>query len=46
MFSPQVKLLAFVTSELAFREVGITEWEPYVVEDPRFMRPAEVDAAR
>ena len=32
--------------ELAFREVGITEWEPYVVEDPRFMRPAEVDVLR
>lgn len=32
--------------ELAFREVGITDWEPYVVEDPRFMRPAEVDVLR
>jgi len=35
----------------AFRCVGITDWEPYVKQDPRFMRPAEVnvlcgDAAR
>ena len=32
--------------DLAFREVGITDWEPYVVEDSRFMRPAEVDVLR
>jgi len=31
---------------LAFREVGIEDWEPYVRQDPRFMRPAEVDVLR
>jgi GDPmannose 4,6-dehydratase len=29
--------------ELAFREVGIDNWEPYVKQNPAFMRPAEVD---
>ena len=29
--------------DLAFRRVGIDDWEPYVFQDPRFMRPAEVD---
>ncbi|MCI4362972.1 MAG: GDP-mannose 4,6-dehydratase [Thermoplasmata archaeon] len=29
--------------ELAFRHVGIEDWRPYVEEDPRFKRPAEVD---
>jgi GDPmannose 4,6-dehydratase len=29
--------------ELAFKEVGIDDWQPYVCQDPRFMRPAEVD---
>jgi GDPmannose 4,6-dehydratase len=28
---------------LAFAEVGIDDWKPYVKQDPRFMRPAEVD---
>jgi len=28
---------------LAFAEVGIEDWKPYVRQDPRFMRPAEVD---
>lgn len=28
---------------LAFNEVGITDWRPFVEQDPRFMRPAEVD---
>ena len=28
--------------ELAFGHAGLT-WEQHVVEDPRFMRPAEVD---
>lgn len=28
---------------LAFKEVGIDNWKPYVKQDPRFMRPAEVD---
>jgi GDPmannose 4,6-dehydratase len=31
----------FVTE--AFRCVGITDWRPYVVLDPKFARPAEVD---
>lgn len=29
--------------DAAFRHVGIDDWERYVVQDPRFMRPAEVD---
>ncbi|MDR0837611.1 MAG: GDP-mannose 4,6-dehydratase [Propionibacteriaceae bacterium] len=29
--------------DLAFACVGIDDWAPYVTEDPRFMRPAEVD---
>ena len=29
--------------ELAFGEVGIADWRPYVKQDPRFFRPAEVD---
>lgn len=29
--------------DVAFDEVGIADWEPYVVTDERFMRPAEVD---
>ena len=28
---------------LAFSEVGINNWQDYVGQDPRFMRPAEVD---
>jgi GDPmannose 4,6-dehydratase len=28
---------------LAFAEVGIEDWRPYVKQDPAFMRPAEVD---
>jgi GDPmannose 4,6-dehydratase len=28
---------------LAFRHVGIEDWRSHVEEDPRFMRPAEVD---
>ena len=28
---------------LAFQEVGISDWRPYVKQDPEFMRPAEVD---
>jgi GDPmannose 4,6-dehydratase len=27
----------------AFAVVGIEDWAPYVTQDPRFMRPAEVD---
>jgi len=29
--------------ELAFSEIGITDWKKYIEQDPRFMRPAEVD---
>ena len=29
--------------DLAFRCAGIDDWAPYVRQDPRFMRPAEVD---
>jgi GDPmannose 4,6-dehydratase len=28
---------------LAFNEIGINDWKPYVKQDPAFMRPAEVD---
>ena len=28
---------------LAFEEVGLGDWRPYVRQDPRFFRPAEVD---
>ena len=28
---------------LAFAEIGIDDWRPYVVQNPDFMRPAEVD---
>ena len=29
--------------DIAFRRVGIEDWAPYVKQDPRFFRPAEVD---
>jgi GDPmannose 4,6-dehydratase len=29
--------------DLAFREIGIEDWSGYVKQDPRFLRPAEVD---
>jgi GDPmannose 4,6-dehydratase len=29
--------------DLAFAHVGIDDWTPYVRQDPRYMRPAEVD---
>lgn len=29
--------------ELAFKEIGIEDWKPYVKQNPAFMRPAEVD---
>ncbi|HEY5153040.1 MAG TPA: GDP-mannose 4,6-dehydratase [Candidatus Saccharimonadales bacterium] len=29
--------------ELAFKEIGIDDWKPYVRQNPAFMRPAEVD---
>ena len=28
---------------LAFDEAGLGDWHPYVKQDPRFFRPAEVD---
>ena len=31
---------------LAFDNVGIGDWEKYIVQDPRYMRPAEVDILR
>ena len=31
--------------DLAFDAIGISEWEDYVTQDPRFYRPAEVDAS-
>jgi GDPmannose 4,6-dehydratase len=27
----------------AFAEIGIDDWRPYVRQDPKFLRPAEVD---
>ena len=29
--------------DVAFHHVGIDDWERHVIQDPRFMRPAEVD---
>ncbi|QEE60862.1 GDP-mannose 4,6-dehydratase [Salinibacterium sp. dk2585] len=29
--------------DVAFGHVGVTDWERHVTQDPRFMRPAEVD---
>jgi GDPmannose 4,6-dehydratase len=29
--------------DVSFRLAGIDDWQPYVKQDPRFMRPAEVD---
>lgn len=29
--------------DVAFEHVGISDWAPYVRQDPRFLRPAEVD---
>jgi GDPmannose 4,6-dehydratase len=29
--------------DLAFRQAGYDDWTPFVKQDPRFMRPAEVD---
>lgn len=28
---------------LAFKEIGIDDWKPYIKQNPAFMRPAEVD---
>ena len=32
--------------DCAFQSIGIAEWAPWVGQDPRFMRPAEVDVLR
>jgi GDPmannose 4,6-dehydratase len=29
--------------DLAFKQIGIGDWKPYVKQNPEFMRPAEVD---
>lgn len=30
----------------AFAAVGIDDWKPYILQDPKFMRPAEVDVLK
>lgn len=32
--------------ELAFKEIGVSDWKKYVIVDPRFKRPAEVPHLR
>jgi len=32
--------------DITFNHVGITDWHKYIKQDPRFMRPAEVDVLR
>lgn len=32
--------------DIAFNHIGIKNWEPHIKQDPRFMRPAEVDVLR
>ena len=32
--------------DIAFKHIGINNWEPHTKQDPRFMRPAEVDVLR
>ncbi len=32
--------------DAAFKCIGITDWNSYIKQDPRFMRPAEVDVLR
>jgi len=32
--------------DIAFKEIGIDDWQKYVRQDPRYMRPAEVDVLR
>ena len=29
--------------DAAFKEIGIDDWKPYVKQNPKFLRPAEVD---
>ena len=33
----------FSVPTLAFAEVGISDWSPFVAKDPAMLRPAEVD---
>ena len=46
------KVLSFLTGKAhsikdflgaAFNYIGVTDWSEYVKQDPRFMRPSEVD---
>ena len=32
--------------DAAFKHIGIARWDSYIKQDPRFMRPAEVDVLR
>tara|TARA_Y100001973_G_scaffold26890_1_gene40633 strand:- start:396 stop:1364 length:969 start_codon:yes stop_codon:yes gene_type:complete len=32
--------------DVAFQEIGVMDWDKHVGQDPRFMRPAEVDVLR
>jgi len=32
--------------DVAFNHIGITTWTPYIKQDPKFLRPAEVDVLR
>jgi len=32
--------------DIAFEHIGIARWQPYIKQDARFMRPAEVDVLR
>ena len=32
--------------DYSFQHIGITHWDKYVKQNPRFMRPAEVDVLR
>ena len=32
--------------DVAFNHIGISDWSSYIKQDPRFMRPAEVDVLR
>jgi GDPmannose 4,6-dehydratase len=32
--------------DVAFDHIGIDNWAPYIKQDPKFMRPAEVDVLR
>jgi GDPmannose 4,6-dehydratase len=32
--------------DIAFKHIGINNWEPYIKTDPKFIRPAEVDVLK